>query len=159
MVARTLKRSAIGFLLGSLVGVLIVVAIGFGNGGTLVLPQPLLAATGSEAGALLAQMLLSGIYGTIPMAGVTFYELDSWSMLKQAVVHYLTYMVAFLLIGVCAGWVEPTLADMGFMSGLFLVGHTIIWLIMYARYKAEVARLNEILRESGTRDLRQATTA
>jgi hypothetical protein len=148
MVGRIVKRAAFGFLLGMVIGVLIVVAMGFANGGVLILPKPLLAATGSEAGALLAQMLLSGAFGAVPMAGVTFYELDSWGMLKQAVVHYATYMPTFMLVGVCAGWLDPTLADIGLMAGLFAVGHTIIWLIMYARYKAEVAQLNELLRKS-----------
>lgn len=148
MVERTVKRAAFGFLLGMVVGVFIVVAMGFANGGALVLPRPLLAACGSEAGALLAQMLLSGAFGAVPMAGVTFYELDSWGMLKQAVVHYATYTPTFLVIGVVVGWLDPTLADFAIIAGFFAVGHTIIWLIMYARYKAEVAKLNELLSES-----------
>ena len=55
MVATTLKRAGIGFLLGMIVGALIVVFMGFANGGSLVLPPKLVAATGSDAGALLAR--------------------------------------------------------------------------------------------------------
>ena len=150
MVAKVLKRGAIGFLAGMVMGALIVVFIGFASGtGALFLPPALLAMTGSEAGALLAQMLLSGVFGFIPMAGITFYELDSWGMLKQAVVHYATYMMAFIVIGSLVGWIDPTPADIGLMAGLFAIGHTIIWLIMYARYKSEVRQLNELLREAG----------
>ena len=59
-------------------GALMVVAISFVSGnGSLVLPAKLLKITGSEAGALLAQMLVSGAYGTIPMAGTLIYELDA----------------------------------------------------------------------------------
>ena len=127
------------------VGALVVIAMSFASGGSLVLPKTLLALTGSEAGALLAQMLLSGAYGAIPMAGTVLYELDSWSMLKQAVVHYATYMAAFLVIGLSVGWIDPTPADIGLVAGIFAICHTIIWLIMYARYKSEVAQLNELI--------------
>lgn len=148
MVATTLKRAGIGFLLGMIVGALIVVFMGFANGGSLVLPPKLVAATGSDAGALLAQMLVSGAFGAIPWAGITFYELDSWSLLKQAVVHYATYTAAFLIIGIGVGWIEPILADMGLMAGIFAVCHAIIWLIMYARYKKETKELNTLVKEA-----------
>ena len=148
MVATTLKRAAIGFVLGMIVGVLIVIIEGFSNGGELQLPETLLAATGSEAGALLAQMLASGVFGAVPWAGITFYELESWGMLKQAVVHFATYMAAFLLIGTCVGWLEPTPPVIGIFVGVFAVGHTIIWLVMYARYKAEVEQIDVLLQEA-----------
>ena len=149
MVAKVIKLAAFGFLLGMVVGVLIVVEMGLSiGGGSLVLPEALLATTGSEAGALLAQMLISGVFGVIPMAGVIFYDFDSWGLLKQAVVHYATYTAAFLLIGVGVGWVDPTFADIGLVAGIFLVCHCIIWLIMYARYKAEAKELNELLQDA-----------
>lgn len=77
MAAKALKLGALGFLLGMVVGVLIVIVGGFARGGSLALPSVLLTATGSEAGALLAHMLLSGMYGFVPWAGVVFYEIDS----------------------------------------------------------------------------------
>jgi hypothetical protein len=92
-------------------------------------------------------MLISGVYGAIPMAGVMFYEIDSWGLLKQAVVHYATYTVAFLVIGISVGWVEPTLTGIALIAGIFLICHCIIWLIMYARYKAETKELNVLLQE------------
>ena len=148
MVKTLLKMAGIGFLLGMVVGVLVVIAIGFARGGSLALPPNLLAATGSEAGALLAQMLVSGLFGAIPFAGVVFYEIDSWGLLKQAVVHYASYTVAFLIIGTLVGWVEPTLAEMGLFAGIFAVCHAIIWLVMYARCKAETKELNMQLKEA-----------
>ena len=147
MLAITLKRAGFGFFLGMIVGVFIVIGMSFGAGGSIVVPHKLLVLTGSEAGALLAQVLISGAYGAIPMAGVTFYDLDSWGLLKQAVVHYASYTVAFMILGYAAGWVE-TPADMAFVAGVFAVGHAIIWTIMYMRYKAETKELNELLQEA-----------
>ena len=146
MAAKLLKRAACGFVLGMVVGALVVVAISFASGNdSLVLPERLLKMTGSEAGALLAQMLVSGAFGIIPMAGTLLYELDSWGLLKQAMVHYASYTVAFICFGTAFGWVEPTLDDIGIMAGIFAVCHCIIWLIMYNRYRSEVKRLNELL--------------
>ena len=147
MAAMTLKRAGLGFFLGMVVGVFIVIGLSFGSGGSIALPHKLLAITGSEAGALLAQVLISGAYGAIPMAGVTFYELDSWGLLKQAVVHYASYTATFMLFGYAAGWVE-TVFDMALMAGIFAVGHAIIWTIMYIRYRAETKELNELLQEA-----------
>lgn len=147
MAAKALKLGAIGFLLGMVVGVLIVIALGFARGGSLALPPVLLNATGSEAGALLAQMLLSGVFGFVPWAGIVFYEIDSWGLLKQAVVHYASYTAAFAVVGLVAGWIE-TPADMALVAGIFLVGHSIIWTIMYLRYKAATKELNTLLQES-----------
>jgi tryptophan synthase alpha subunit len=147
MVAATLKRAGFGFLLGIVSGVFIVIGLSFASGGSITLPQRLLAMTGSEAGALLAQVLISGVYGAIPMAGVTFYELDSWGLLKQAVVHYASYTAAFLLVGYAIGWVE-TVSGMALVTAIFAVGHAIIWAIMYIRYKAATQELNELLQKA-----------
>lgn len=147
MVATTLKRAGFGFLLGMIVGVLFEVFDGFGNGGVLSFPPAFVAATGSEAGALLAQMLVSGAFGAIPMAGVGFYEIESWGMLKQALVHYATYIVPYLLIGFSVGWFPPTPAVVAIIAGSMAVGHAVIWLIMYARYKAEAKELSALLQE------------
>ena len=147
MVATTLKRAGFGFLLGMVAGVFIVIGMSFAAGGSIALPDKLLVMMGSEAGALLAQVLISGLFGAIPWAGISFYELDSWGLLKQAVVHYASYTVAFMILGYAAGWVE-TPADMAFIAGVFAVGHAIIWTIMYMRYKAETKELNELLQEA-----------
>ncbi len=146
-----LKRAVCGFVLGMVMGALMVVAISFVSGnGSLVLPARFLEITGSEAGALLAHMLVSGAYGVIPMAGTLIYELDSWGLLKQAVVHYASYTVAFICFGVAFEWIDPTLGSMGITAGIFAICHCIIWLIMYNRYRLEIKQLNELLSKTKT---------
>ena len=142
-----LKLAAIGFVLGMLAGAFVVIGIGFANGGSLMLPGSLLAATGSEAGALLAQMLVSGVFGAIPMAGVVFYEIESWGLLKQAVVHYATYTAAFAIIGIGVGWIE-TSTDVALVAGIFAICHAIIWVVMYLRYKSEAEQLSALIQEA-----------
>lgn len=149
MLKTALKRAGVGFLAGMVAGALMVVIEGYAySNGSLVLPDRLVAWTGSEAGALLAQMLASGAFGAIPMAGTVLYDIDSWSMLKQALVHFLSYTVAFILIGCSIGWISPSLADVGAVALAFAICHLAIWLIMYARYKSQVRELNELLLET-----------
>lgn len=151
MVAKLISRALTGFVLGMLVGVFAAIADSFVYGqGTLILPDTLLKLGSGQAGALLIQMLASGAFGIIPMSGTVFYEFDSWSMLKQSVVHYVSYTIPFLCLGVFLGWFEPTPADLCLMAGMFAVGHCVIWLIMYARYRMEVKKLNTLLSESKT---------
>ncbi len=146
MVTQLINRAVFGFVLGMVVGVLVVIGMSYADGGgSLVLPNVLLEMMGSEAGALLVQMLSSGAFGAIPMAGTVLYEIGSWGLLKQAVVHYVSYTVAFLLLGIFLGWFEPTIVDLGTMAGVFAVCHCAIWLVMYARYRSEAKRLNELL--------------
>ena len=151
MAAKVINRALLGFVLGMLAGVFAIIIGSLAEDqGVLTLPTVLLQLTGSEAGALLAQMLVSGLYGIVPMVGTIFYELDSWGMLKQAVVHYASYTIAFLCLGVFLGWFDPTPADLGIIAGSFAICHCIIWLVMYARYRAEVKKLNELLSETKT---------
>ena len=147
MFAKAVKLGALGCLMGMVVGVFVVVIVGFAHGGSLELPPALLVATKSEAGALFAHMLLSGLYGIVPMAGVVVYEIDSWGLLKQAAVHYASYTIAFAIVGFLAGWVA-TPTDMVPIAGTFLVGHCIIWAIMYLRYKAATEELNTLLQNA-----------
>ena len=112
------------------------------------MPPVLLSATGSEAGALLAQMLVSGAFGAIPMAGVAFYRIDSWGLLKQAIVHFATYTVAFVIIGLGVGWIEPIPFDIAVVVGVFAICHAIIWFIMYSRYRAEAKELSMLLQKA-----------
>lgn len=147
MVAKALKLGALGALLGMVFGILVVVFIGFARGGSLGLPPVLITATGSEAGALLVHMLLSGVFGFVPWAGVVIYEIDSWGLLKQAVVHYACYTASFATIGFAAGWIE-TPATMALIAAIFLVIHGIIWTIMYLRYRSATEELNVLLQES-----------
>ena len=52
-----------------------------------------------------------------------------------------------MVVGFVAGWVE-TPADMALMAGIFLVGHGIIWTIMYLRFKAATEELNTLLQKT-----------
>lgn len=151
MAGKVVNRALLGFVLGMLAGVFAAIAVSFAAGeGTLILPDTLNKLGGNQVGALLLQMLVSGLFGIIPMVGTIVYEFDSWGMLEQAVVHYVSYTLPYLCLSSFLGWAGPNSGDPFLTAGLFAMCHGIIWLIMYARYRAEVKTLNELLSKTKT---------
>jgi hypothetical protein len=146
MLNDTIKRAAFGFLLGMIVGNVIAF---FTSGCTTVINQDLLVRTGSAAEAVMVQTMFSGVYGAIAMAGVSFYEIEEWSLLRTALTHFALITLTYIPIGLYLGWikVDNFAAEYGIVASMQAVVYLIIFLIMHARYKAEVKKLNEMLAE------------
>ncbi|MBQ6504020.1 MAG: DUF3021 domain-containing protein [Flexilinea sp.] len=138
-----IRRGITGFLIGLPVGDLIAVIP------DLIAARPLrwvsdvlLIRAGSLAGALILQTLFSGVIGMAAIAGMTFYEIESWSMYKSALIHYLLIIGVFIPIALFLGWITPHIGDILFMSGIMGVVYLLIWLFMYWNYRRETEDLN-----------------
>ena len=147
MAGKTAKLAGIGFIMGMLIGVFMLLIISYAQtGGKTLIPEYLITKAGNEANALMLQMIVSGIYGAICMAGVALYGIESWGLLKTPIIHYLICTVSFIFIGSFMGWISLNAADVGIVAGGFAVVYFIIWLIMYIRYRSEVDELNVMIR-------------
>lgn len=150
MRAKSLKLAAAGFVYGMLIGN----GIAWLTGGTVV-NTFLAERLGSNAGSVILQTLLSGLLGAVAMGGVVLHEIESWSLARSALTHCLlivgTYTVTALILRWADGWTELLI-----MISIQLVVYFIIWAIMFLRYRAEVQRLNELLKESREADGEQA---
>ena len=124
------KRGGIGFLLGAAFSALIVWRM---------------AASGMEQKALPAQLLLSGFYGACCMAGTALYEIESWPLMKSTVLHWLITALLYVPIALGLGWVQSPLA-LVLMEGVMLAAFLMIWLAMFLRGKAEVHKLNDMIK-------------
>lgn len=131
MPARLLKRGGIGFLLGAAIGAVFIWQSGLPDGG---------------AGALPAQLLLSGVYGACCMGGTVLYGIESWPLLKSTALHGLIVTLLYAPIALLLGWVDTPRALM-LMEGIMLALFLLIWLVMYLRWKTEVQRLNDLLKK------------
>jgi hypothetical protein len=136
---QTLKRAGFGFLLGMAVGNLIAGLTGHPN----IVSPVLLERAGSLSDALLWQTVLSGVIGGAAFAGVSVYEIERCPLLLADAMHYVCYMIVFLPIAFFLGWTEKV-GDAAIMAVILLAVHTLIFLIMCARYRAEVKELNEL---------------
>ena len=136
--------SGIGFLSGMLMGNL----IAWLSGGTLVNTK-IAEWCGSETGSIIIQTLLSGLLGAIAMGGVVIHTIESWSLLRCAVVHYLLIEISYVVIATILGW-YGSLTELLIVLGIQLIVFAIIWLVMYQRCKAQVRELNELLAKNRT---------
>jgi hypothetical protein len=147
MLRKTLKLATIGFLMGMITGNIIAY---FTAGDTYALvSEALVARIGSETAAIIVQTVMSGIYGAIAMGGVSFYEIEEWSLLRTAFTHYALCMISFIPIALLLGWIRPEafLLDYSYSAAGQTVTYVIIFMIMYIRYRHEVKELNSMLEE------------
>lgn len=143
MFLTTLKRAGLGFLLGMAVGNVIAVITRFASGEeSRFVAEGLIQKAGSEAMAFLLQTLFAGIYGTICMAGMSFYDIEHWSMLRSYLVHYTIVIVSYIPVALFLCWVQ-TAEEIAVIAAIQTVAYLIVWFIMYSIYKAQVKELNQ----------------
>lgn len=143
------KRAAIGFLIGLPVGNLIAIIPDLiRRTPPMWVTEALIRRMGSFSGALVIQSLFSGLIGAVGIVGMTFYEIDSWSMPKSALIHYLMILAVFLPCAWFLGWIGPEGADALIMAGIMAAAYALIWLFMYLYYRKEVAEMNSFNSES-----------
>lgn len=140
---KTIKRAAIGFLLGIAVGNLIV-WLGTLTGGNMLSPD-LILKTGSETAAMALQSFAMGVFGAAAMGGMSLYEIDHWPLAQSTAVHYLMIAVLYLLMDRLLGW-NGSMKDIITVELIQLAVFFAIWLIIYFRCRQEVRSLNEELR-------------
>lgn len=150
---RTIKRAAIGFLawmvLCSIISTMIAWPL---SPDRLFVTQSLLDKMGSLEAALVAHLLLSGLFGAVCMAGESFYDIESWSMLQAAAAHFSTMMLAYVPIALCLGWLQPNPRSIALSILVMAVGYVLIWLVLYLQYKRTTQQLNELLEETKNQD-------
>ncbi len=139
MLLNTLKRAGFGFILGMAVGNLIAALTGHPD----IVSPSLLAKAGSLSMALLAQTLCSGLIGAAGMGGTVLYEFDRWPLLAIDLAHFALVMAVFIPVARFLVWTS-TGRELLFLSLCMLLAHLTIFLIMCARYRAEVRELNTL---------------
>ena len=147
MTKNRIKRILIGFVIGMAIGDLITFLNAYFSGSSVLFGSDMISKYGSETNAFLVHTLLSGIHGAICFAGTCFYEIEDWGLLKATVLHCFLINASFLIIGLYLNWI-PANTVVILISCLVITGiFFIIWLIMASRYRKEVKKLNDLLRE------------
>ena len=152
MVWKILKRAGFGFILGMAVGNLIAALTGHPN----IVSPALLEKTGSLSGALLRQTLLSGVIGFAAWAGISFYDIERWSLLRAVTAHYASIMIVFLPVAFYLGWIDGWAGAL-IMVAIMAVAHATVFFILCAYYKAQVREINQLLKERKLRIKQQGT--
>ncbi|MCR4605198.1 MAG: DUF3021 domain-containing protein [Eubacterium sp.] len=129
-----LALGAIGFVLGLGVGLAILFAL-----------TSSAERDGLSALDLTLHYLCSGIVGGVAMGFTPVYDIESWSITRCTLTHFVITMGTFMIIAVSIGWVR-----FDDVSGYITIGcqtsaYFIIWLIMYLKHKRETKELNDDL--------------
>ena len=144
---KILIRAAAGFLLG--IAVSVVISLLFNrtaDGAVHFYSSALLNRVGNATAAALLQLAVCGLYGAACMCGTLLYEIERWPLALATAVHYLIISLLYAQVASLLEW-ELTLHTLLFIEGLMTAGFLAIWLIMYFLYKAEVRKLNELMKK------------
>ena len=145
---KIIKRALLGFLIGMVVGNLISIFMAYlSSSDSLCTPQ-MIERFGSETNAIFMQTLCSGIHGAISMAGVSFYDIEEWGLLKASITHCLLIEISFICTALFMQWIEFDLLQIGISVSVIAFFYFIIWLIINFSYKNEVSDLNELLKRN-----------
>ncbi|MGI6781725.1 MAG: DUF3021 domain-containing protein [Acholeplasmataceae bacterium] len=139
-------RIVLGFIVGAIMGNLItlLVNLGYGEGASVVSPHQVEAL--GEVLAIILQTILSGLLGIIGFGGISFYDIESWSLLKATIAHSVSILIGFIVVFTVLQWVPFTFVSCLIIAVIVLVVYAIIWLIMYLIWKKEVEKMNEDLK-------------
>lgn len=150
MLATTLKRAVVGFLIGAVIGNIIAILTGTSStsGVTFASKQLLDMAGGSPALAMILQGVFSGLYGALCFAGMTFYDIERMPLALATALHAAIIILTFIPVALLLGWVSSIIEILIFAS-MQLIAFFIIWLIMYKVYKKQVRELNELMNKTG----------
>lgn len=142
-------RGALGFPIGIAIGYVITICISLRWAGGYYSPcvPELAEALGSEIGAVALQALLCGLLGTGFAASSVIWEMESWSLVRQTGVCFLSNSLIMLPIAYAMHWMEHSVA--GFLSyfGVFVLIFVVIWGVQFAIGKQNVKKMNEKISE------------
>ena len=145
MLKKTLKFSAVGFLIGVVVGNFIAAMTGMDDPSVFIpVSDQLVGVTGGNIPmAYVLQCLFSGLYGALCFGCMIFYEIERWPLALATGAHCAVIVLTYIPLGFFLGWLGGVV-EMLVVAGCQIVAFFIIWLIMWSIYRKQVRELNEM---------------
>ena len=141
------KRAILGFIYGVFIGqtILIMESLFMRDGNFYAVSNSLLQLAGTKIGAVIIQYFLTGLIGTTFAATTVIFEMDSWSLLRQSILHFIITSIVMYAAGFLCGWFPHTLVSTLIWFGVFIVVYVIFWISFTIYYKNKVKKINEAL--------------
>ena len=145
MKKKAIKRGVLGFPLGISMGhiITIVLSLFWGNGYYSPVVPSLIDAVGSEIGAIVVQVALSGLLGASSAAASIIWEIENWSIAKQTGIHFFIISITMLPIGYFAHWMPHSLVGFLMYFGIFVAIFIAVWVINYYIMKKKIKYINK----------------
>lgn len=135
------KRLIIGFIAGAIAGNAIAIISSLFYGEFSIVTEQLKNSLGI-AGAVVLQSFLSGIIGLAGIGGMTFYDIEKWSLLSATISHLASVIISFTIAYFSLGWGERSIIIYFIIFASEIVIFSIIWYIMYTMWKKSIKELN-----------------
>lgn len=135
----------IGFSIGML-GCTIITAVmttNYINDGTTYFCDPsFVKIFGNEIIAFTIQSIISGLYGGICFGSTIIYEIETWSILKTTITHFLVVMFSFFITAFTLKWwsTNDYIINLTILGTIISV-YFVIWIIQYIIYKIEISKI------------------
>lgn len=107
-----------------------------------VVPQ-LTASCGNELTAVIIQTICSLIYGAAFGGASAVWEVESWSLLKQTVLHCLIISVSSFPIAYCMYWMPHSFLGIAVYVFIFFFIYFFIWFSQYFAMKRKIKAFND----------------
>ena len=144
MKKKVLLRIVMGLPIGIAIGYLITIAISlvFADGYYSPCVPELIDTMGNEINAVVIQALLCGILGSGFGAISLIWENESWSIVKQTGLYFLSASLIMLPVAYFTHWMEHSVT--GFISyfGIFAFIFAVIWIIQFVIGKHNINKIN-----------------
>ena len=141
------KRAVLGFIYGVFIGqtILILESLMMRDGNFYAVSNSLLELAGTKIAAVIIQYFLTGIIGLTFAATTVIFEMDSWSLLRQSITHFIITSIVMYVAGFLCGWFPHTVASTLIWFGVFVFVYLIFWICFSLYYKNKVKKINEAL--------------
>ena len=141
VIMRCLIGAMIGLSISFMITLIISVIINRGEYYPVV-PQ-LTALCGNELNAVIVQTVCSLIYGAAFGGASVIWEIESWSLLRQTVLHCLIISLSSFPIAYCMYWMPHSFWGIAGYIAIFFFIYFFIWFSQYFAMKKKIQTFNE----------------
>lgn len=127
-----IKRGFLGMFLGVFINQLIFVILILSG----TIPEMI------NANYIVPQFFISIGIGFYLAAITIIFQVESWSILKQTVYHFIAMGIVYLPVAYLAGWMPPHIIGKISFIALYILIYVIIWLSFKAYWKKKIEVLN-----------------
>ena len=98
---------------------------------------------GNELNAVIIQSLCSLLYGAAFAGASVIWEVESWSLLKQTVLHCIVISSSTLPIAYCMYWMPHNVLGIAIYILIFFFTYFFIWFSQYFAMKKKIQAFND----------------
>lgn len=110
-----------------------------------VLIRMIVGGAAAEAKSFVADLAGGVIFGAVIAAGSLVFEIESWSLGRAMLIHFLILGVAAFSVNAVLAWVEPALC-LFIIAGMALA-YILAWVILSFFYRRRISDINGMLKD------------